>query len=102
MSGQGERAPVRWRAVAANSLVWADYGPDSALYHRPSGQTHFVNAAAGRLLREILSEPLDAASATEALAQAAKDGASLPARLDQYVATMLHRLEDLGLVERVG
>jgi PqqD family protein of HPr-rel-A system len=95
-------ARQRWRAAPSQSLVWADYGPDSALYHRPSGQTHFVNAAAALLLREILSEPLDAPGATRALSEAAELADPLPAQLDEYVTTMLHRLEELGLVERVG
>jgi PqqD family protein of HPr-rel-A system len=101
LTAAGEGAPVRWRAVSPDALVWADYGPDSALYHRPSGQTHFVNAAAALLLREILSEPMDSAGASRALADAARGDAALPPQLDEYVNTMLHRLEELGLVERV-
>lgn len=69
------------------------------LYHRLSGQTHFVNAATALLLRRILLEPTDAESAGHALALANETVES--ADLIDRVAAMLHHLEELGLVERV-
>jgi len=38
------------------------------LYHRPSGQTHFLNEGGALLLRECLLEPRDAVQAARALA----------------------------------
>jgi PqqD family protein of HPr-rel-A system len=69
------------------------------LYHRLSGQTHFVNAATALLLRQILLEPIDAKSAGRALASAHEAAES--ADLIDQVAAILHHLEELGLVEQV-
>ena len=100
MTTIGGAPPIRWRAALPESLVWADYGPDFALFHRPSCQTHFVNAATALLLQDILIQPMDAAGASQALADAAQDPGS-PAELLDYVTAILHRLEELGLVDRV-
>ena len=45
-----------WRSSAAD-CVWAIYGDDYVVFHRPSGKTHFLNAAGHRLLTEILDRP---------------------------------------------
>lgn len=88
----------RWRSIAGGDCDWAEYDGDYVVFHRPSGQTHFVNAATALLLTEILCEPRSAEEAAVDLAacQAA------PVDVDVYprVLGLLVRLEELGLVER--
>ncbi len=88
-----------WRARQAQDLVWAEFGSDFVVYHRPSGKTHFLNAATAALLREVLIDPKPARAAAAALAaaeNAAEDGDFFAA-----VAGSLAQLEYLGLVERL-
>lgn len=96
----GGQHPARWRAVAQHEFAWANDGGAPVLYHRRSGQTHFVNAATALLLREILLEPKNAGEATAALTAAQAPLAD--AGLCGQVEAILLRLEELGLVERVS
>lgn len=69
------------------------------MFHAPSGQTHFVNGATARLLREVLVTPktIELAAVELAAAEGAEPGPDfLPG-----VAELVERLEALGLVERV-
>lgn len=67
------------------------------LFHKPSGKTHFVNAATAHLLREVLREPRELAAVVPLFSQDPTGNdheEALEAALD-----LLWRLEDLGLVE---
>jgi len=88
-----------WRAGRADELVWAHFGTDFVLYHRPSGKTHFLNAATALLLKEVLVRPKNALEAAEELA----DHQAAVASYDFLAAVQhsLEHLEHLGLVERV-
>ena len=89
----------RWRAAPARDLQWAGWDGDYAVFHAPSGQTHFVNGATARLLREVLVTPktIELAAFELAAAEGAEPGPDfLPG-----VAELVERLEALGLVERV-
>ena len=88
-----------WRAGPAQDLVWADFGDDSIVYHRPSGKTHFLNGATALLLKTVLLEPKTARIAAEELA--AREQAVGDAEFFATVAASLERLAHLGLVELV-
>jgi PqqD family protein of HPr-rel-A system len=78
--------------------VWARYGNDFVVFHRPSGKTHLLNLAGHRLLTEILQNPVSTATIAAGLAKANADDAG---PLDEdAVNDMLLRFEYLGLVER--
>ena len=81
------------------SLEWAGWDDDHAIYHRESGQTHFLNASGAVLLREILVEPIGAAEASRRLA--AGQDAEPDERFMHEVTALILRLEELGLVRRV-
>lgn len=88
----------RWRAAPLADLLWGDCGDSFAVYHRPSGKTHFVNLATAFLLRDALVEPATAEYAAAALAKAAgADRAGSP----PPVVELLQHLETQGLVERL-
>jgi PqqD family protein of HPr-rel-A system len=86
-----------WISNAAD-CVWANYHDSYVVFHRPSGKTHFLNAAGYRLLTEILDRPGGTASVAAELTVA---GAEEPSRLNvDEVHAMLVRFEYLGLVDR--
>lgn len=91
-------APTRWIAAEIGSLLWWEVGEDYVLFHRPSSKTHFVNRATFLLLDQVLSDPVDLATAAARLARAQR----LPAgdTFLREVEALLVRLEQLGLVER--
>lgn len=89
---------MRYRAAPAGSLAVAALDQLTAVYHRPSGVTHLVDAPVPELL-EVLGE--DSADADAVLARLAAaydlpdaDAGALAARLDEMVA--------LGLARRAG
>lgn len=45
-----ETAAARWQSADPALLDWASWDDGQALYHLPSGKTHFVNADTVRLL----------------------------------------------------
>jgi PqqD family protein of HPr-rel-A system len=90
--------PPRWRGGRADELVWAELGDDFVVYHRPSGRTHFFNAATATLLKHVLVEPRSAVAAADELA--AREEAVGDAGFFAAVEASLAHLEHLGLVER--
>lgn len=100
MNDAAAEAELRWRAGPAEELAWADLGDAYAVYHRPSGRTHFLNAATADLLANVLAEPRSAEAAAHELA--AREGAPADEAFRAAVAESLLFLEHLGLVERCG
>lgn len=89
----------RWRRCKASDCVWIDCDDGFVLYHRPSGKTHLMNDASVALLTEVLAEPKALVEIEEAFHD------EFPERAAQEfigrMASLIHRLEQLGLVERV-
>ena len=86
-----------WRSNAADCL-WAEFDDNYVVYHRPSGKTHFLNAAGHRLLTEILTSACQTATiAAKLVGNDAGGAGSLNAG---EVHEMLVRFEYLGLVDR--
>lgn len=92
---------TRWRSADPQQLAWASWDGGHAVYHRPSGKTHFVNAATALLLERILIHPtgLEAACVALAGSQHGADAGIDDRFMRDVVATLL-RLEELGLVVR--
>jgi PqqD family protein of HPr-rel-A system len=86
-----------WRSNAADCL-WANFDDHYVVYHRPSGKTHFLNAAGHRLLTEILTSACQ--TATIAAQLAGNEGGELGPLNPDEVREMLVRFEYLGLVDR--
>ena len=86
----------RWLAAPAAQFDWAEWGDEYALFHQPSGKTHFVNAATSQLLKTILTVPrtVDEAIAVLAPCAAPQEWTELRER----TTGQLHLLEANGLV----
>lgn len=98
MNSAVPQSEVRWVAADSGQLLWAQWGADFALFHRPSGQTHFVNEATAFLLREALRQPANLLEITQALG--ARQGEVAREFVD-HLHALLGRFEALGLVHRV-
>lgn len=88
----------RWSTVASDELLWCGWSGEYALYHRPSGKTHFVNEAARLLLSQLLREPRSLDEVVAGLARL--QGLAPDEGLTGHVAALLLRFEALGLIER--
>lgn len=90
-------APRRWRVASGSPFAWMHSDSGHVLYHRPSGQTHFLNEGAMLLLVRCLLEPHDADEAARTLASLQQ--AEPDARFLEHVSDLLLHLESLGLIE---
>lgn len=88
----------KWRAADGDDLLWADWGGDHVVFHRPSGKTHLLNDVSRLLLTQVLTEPL----ATEEVARILldTDGGQPDPEYLADVEGMLERYDQLGLVDR--
>lgn len=94
---------MRWRSAPEEEFLWAEWDREYVLYHRPSGQTHFINAASAALLQKILLNPVDAQQASRALAaEQLPENPDIGFEFTRYVFGLLVRLEELGLVVRTA
>lgn len=100
MTGPVDADAVLWHAVRSEALLWADWGGDHVVFHRPSGLTHLVNPATADLLRHVLQKPCSMAEAASALAR--WQGAEAGPDYAVHVGELIARLAEVGLVERAG
>ena len=89
-----------WRTVSPGEFRWQACDDGAVLFHRASGATHYLDAAAEEIVRLLCEAP----RTTEALAGelAAQLETASDANLFSYVETLLERLSVLGLVLRVA
>ena len=80
----------RYRAAPAGALAVAELDQLTAVYHRPSGVTHLVDAPVPELLELLGEGPADAAALLGQLQAsfdiADADASALAARLEEMVA----------------
>lgn len=98
MSAANTAPALRWRSAPDSEILWVAWNDDYIAYHRPSGKTHFLNAATFDLLDKVLREPRDVAGSLTELARLRGAEPDLTQR--SYMAGLLVRLEQLGLVRR--
>lgn len=85
-------AAERFRAAAPQHLVTADLEGLTAIYHRPSGQTHIVAEPVPDLIA-CLNDPLDMPALLDRLGLETDAALLLSERLSELIAA--------GLVERL-
>jgi PqqD family protein of HPr-rel-A system len=84
-----------YRSNAAD-LLWAEWEDLSAVFHRPSGETHILDALSAELLSILTQTPCDAAEAGRRLAERCGDGDG--GRWTERAAVILNSLRQLGLI----
>ncbi len=91
-----ESDSTRWQAAPALEFDWAEWDGEYVLFHRPSGKTHFVNAATAQLLKAILTVPRTVDEAIAVLAPGAAPQEL--AELRERTTEQFQLLEANGLV----
>jgi PqqD family protein of HPr-rel-A system len=89
----------KWCSQSPDDIVWVVLDGEFVVYHRPSGKTHFLNAASQLLICDILRKPRDFAGIANEFASSDTD--DHPDIYLEEMRSLLNRLEALGLVERV-
>jgi len=87
-----------WRVDRPDELVWASFDSGAAVYHRPSGKTHFLNASSVAMLELLQVGPADAAEVCAAIG-----GSSAADPLAEHilqVSDVLRNFERVGLIQR--
>ncbi len=90
---------ILWCSPPKDAIRWIAYDDGFVAYHRPSGSTHFLNAASKFLIEEILSDPKDASTVADDFADVVTVD-DPQAHLDE-IRAMLLRFDELGLVRRL-
>jgi PqqD family protein of HPr-rel-A system len=88
--------PRRYRTADGTQLVWAELDGDFALYHRPSGKTHFLNVSSAYLLLTVLQQPRTVAEAAALLLEQQVD--PVTDTQSEYLDDLLRRFAELGIV----
>ena len=87
----------KWRVAGSESLKWRCWAGDYVVFSPLSGQTHFLDIFAGHILKLIMA---GTPSIAELRVEAARFLEVEPDdRLAQTVEELLHRLEEVGLIE---
>ena len=89
---------IKWCSRAPAEVIWFDVPPDFIAFHRPSGKTHFLNAASKVLLTEILTLPSDFGEILEVFPSDEDDNEAHRHVIE--MRNLLAHLEALGLIER--
>ena len=99
MSAKPVSSANSWRSRAPHEIVWFDIAPDFVAFHRPSGKTHFLNAASKLLLTDTLIESANLPFILDAISAEPAD--ERDEDFPQQMIAMLEHFESLGLVEKV-
>ncbi len=98
MSAEPVSDVIKWRSRSSAEIDWFDVPPDFIAFHRPSGKTHFLNAASKVLLTELLTLPRDIGEILEVFPSDEDDDEAH--RHIIGMQKLLAHLEALGLIER--
>ena len=94
----------RWRSRPDDELAWLQLEDDFVAFHRPSGKTHFLNAASHELIRDVLAAPRSIEEIAAAILKG-EEALDVDEGTGEFVARLedlVFRLEQLGLIERCG
>ncbi len=90
----------RWQVNSLAPLVLHTWGAVSFVYHRESGQTHFINASCRQILELIAEQSLTTIQVHERLLE--HHGIDEDSDLQEAVITVIRLLEGLGVVVACG
>jgi len=90
---------MNWRKSSA-PLRWRDWGDESVTFNPASGATHLLNLVDRQVVLVLASDRTMASpEIVQKVAQALEIDADTA--LEEYVATLLPQLEQVGLIESV-
>jgi PqqD family protein of HPr-rel-A system len=85
-----------WTGLPNHALAWEPLGEDAVIYNPLSGETHFLNATAGKILRLLQRGPASIPAMAEQI-RAEIDAGDSP-NLDSEIGRIIHDFDHLGLV----
>lgn len=88
----------KWKVTGVGSLLWEQWENEYAVFHPPSGKTHFLNASSALILHFIYDEASDVERIAAEIG--VHSGVPVDDALMQQVRHALLRFEQLGLVSR--
>lgn len=89
----------RWQARSEPQLLWRTWGSECVAFDPLSGDTHFFDLVARAGLECLMESALSEQEVCERLAQRLESQSDEALRI--YVARLLARLEELGLIESI-
>ena len=98
LSTEADSRLRKWRSCSPDEITWAEFDNEFVAFHRPSGKTHFLNAASYALLNDLLNEPQSLSAVLEMFA--ADDTEDKVDGFVEQMKAMLTHLEALGLIVR--
>ena len=89
-----------WRAVSFSSLWVEEWNEEFVVFQPDSGKTHFLNQMSMQILSALDRSPASADDICRFLAEQFQ----LPhyQNFSQRIIAALHRLDELGLIEKTG
>jgi PqqD family protein of HPr-rel-A system len=95
----GEGIDQTWRKASSGTIPMREWDGDWVVYNPLSGDTHILDIVAGEVLRTVAGGPRDGRALCGHIAEFldVADDANTAAN----VAAILHRLDELGLIEPV-
>ena len=90
----------KWKVTDARSLLWEQWDNEYAVFHAPSGKTHFLNVSSALILQFLSRESSDVGRVAAEIE--VRTGSPVDDSLMQQVQQALLRFEQLGLVTRVN
>lgn len=90
---------MKWQGISA-ALRWRDWGDESVIFNAATGATHLLNLVDRQVVILLAADrTLTSPEIVQNLAQALEIDADTA--LEEYVATLLPQLEQVGLIESV-
>jgi PqqD family protein of HPr-rel-A system len=87
-----------WVSCDPSDLVWVDLDEQFAVFHRPSGKTHFLNASSAFILDDILRNPQIGGQVVDKFMTGSESESR--EQIASGILEMLLHMEELGLVVR--
>ena len=89
----------KWKVTDARSLLWERWDNEYAVFHAPSGKTHFLNLSSALILQFLARAESDVRRVADEIGR--HSGTPVDDALIQEVRQALLHFERLGLVTRV-
>ena len=101
LTGRNEilRSSQKWGVTNPSDCVLTDFDEGLVVFHRPSGQTHVLNALAAEAFTALAEAALTRDQLTRHLMEASESGAAQ--EMAAAAEEIIDRFELLGLVDRV-
>lgn len=91
-----------WRSVNFSSLHIEEWNGEYTVFHPESGKTHFLNQMGFQILMDLHRHPLSAISIDEICQSLINQFQLQPdTAFSDQVNKILHRFDELGLIEQV-